>query len=568
MTRLPFAAKQEDVQIKLAEVLHKPPFPTNPPVNFEVVIFPKHNDQGRVGILTLPDKDVAQDFLRSYGSSGVAVKGRCINFKRSNKPLNDAKVARLISTPWQDPRQLLLEKEMRESESRPSPLTQFSFGRFLRDGKFVSTFAIEGNAEVACDLERRQVRLTIREQHRDSLLGVDISSIFSALDISMLDTCIAASYPPARLQAVLDDHEAESPVVFLQAIAFPNFTSEMTESSGLVKMSRLQGLIPNQPMPHGCYSLMCTFKHENHRRSFIGTCEKRLRVKYIRRTNIRVIQGDSSHNIASVTPLLARLSFEVAFEVEKAIINEHISFSDALSLRDPLLSLSRAHPDHVAAIFRKMIARLEEDKSSDHKSSDQRPPASARLEEENNSGWRRPRRSRRRRRRQGTSSIAERLTEATKDYLDQLQRPRGRLAPSNTTTSYTYHMVLTPTRYILEGPSADQSNSVLRRFGKNEYFLRVAFQDETRSKLRGDFETSINQLLSKRYRPALKGGFLVAGRKFELLGYSMSGLKEHSMWFVTPFRDTEGQKWNAETIRGSLVGVPPFFWSIHVLDWS
>ncbi|KAG1889022.1 RNA-dependent RNA polymerase, partial [Suillus fuscotomentosus] len=116
----------------------------------------------------------------------------------------------------------------------------------------------------------------------------------------------------------------------------------------------------------------------------------------------------------------------------------------------------------------------------------------------------------------------------------------------------SYHMILTPTRHILEGPLPDQSNSVLRKYNNHECFLRVTFQDENRSKLRRDFESSINDLLKERYRPILLRGYRVAGRQFQFLGYSMSGLRDHSVWFMTPFTDDSGTLLDAESIRGNL----------------
>ena len=39
---------------------------------------------------------------------------------------------------------------------------------------------------------------------------------------------------------------------------------------------------------------------------------------------------------------------------------------------------------------------------------------------------------------------------------------------------------------------------------------------------------------------------------FEFLAYSQSALKQHTVWFVTPFRDSNGRLLNAESIRGTI----------------
>lgn len=42
-------------------------------------------------------------------------------------------------------------------------------------------------------------------------------------------------------------------------------------------------------------------------------------------------------------------------------------------------------------------------------------------------------------------------------------------------------------------------------------------------------------LIEKRFGDILKKGFEIAGRHFRFLGYSMSGLREHSTWFMSEF---------------------------------
>ncbi|KAI6134190.1 RdRP-domain-containing protein [Pisolithus croceorrhizus] len=522
MTQVALAAKVDDVKVELAKILHKPPFPDNP-LNFEITIFSKYNSRGRVGILALPSATVGDTFLRSYGSSGVTVKGARILFQHSTKPISPEKIAQLNSTPWQDPLELQREREKMVEDSRPYRLNQFAFGRFLPDGGFVAECTAEGDAEVACDLERRQVRFTLRKQQRHPERD-DLVLMF-AMTLSS-DEAVSAWYPPNLVNAIVG---TDSPVLFLRATTFPIFKVEKTGLLGSdTKVSRIQGLSRDKAMPPGCFSLMCTFNSREESSTFTYACHSRLRISHIPLTDITVIQSDASYCEDALDKFLSRLPFAVAFEVEKAVTNRILTIDEAMSLQDTLAELSESFPDDVASILRKFIADLEEE-----------APA---------------RRRRRGKRRQNSDghSLAVRLKQAASDYIADKQRPRGRLQPSNSSPSYTFQLVLTPTRHILEGPNADQSNSVLRRFGKSENFLRVSFQDENRSKLRGDFETSIRELLAGRYRPVLVNGCRVAGRRYEFLGYSMSGLREHSMWFVTPFSDADGKLWDSDAIRGSL----------------
>ena len=565
MTHVAMAANVDDLKIAFANILHKPPFLLDPPLNFDVFLFGRYDPRrGKSGILNLPTAEAGAIFLNAYGSSGVIVKGRPIHFQPSKNPVSGARVAQLISTPWKDPLELQRERERLISEGRPHALTQFAFGRFLADGKFISECTAEGDAEVACDMERREVRLTVRKQRRHSRSegedipseGEDVSSegedISEGEDVSSegedilsmmikqfvnrtftTDTIITASYSPQVVVAILEPREADSSVIFLSANTFPVFKAARAYRS--VRMngsrSRIQGLIQNRPMPPGCFSLMCTFSSDSDRDAFVHACKTRLRIHHNRRNSIPVVEGDASYDEGDLESLLARLPFGVAFELEKAVNNRVISITGALSLQDALLELCQPHFDHdPASILRKFTTYLEE-------------------------GSIRRGRKHRRQHAPGDHTLVGRFRHTIDEYLEEQKKQKKRLAWSNPAASYTYQLTLTPTRHILEGPSIDQSNSVLRKFGNHECFLRVSFQDENGSKLRGDFETSISNLLADRYKPILLDGCWVAGREYRLLGYSMSGLREHSMWFVTPFKDTDGKKWDAEAIRNSLVCV-------------
>ncbi|KAF9243729.1 RdRP-domain-containing protein [Melanogaster broomeanus] len=482
---------EDDVKVELAKILHKPPFPLEPPLNFGVYLFKKYNTRGKAGILTLPTESAGRTFLRAYGTT--------------------EKVDILNLQPWRDPQALRAEKEKRIQAGKPYELASFAFGSFLPDGSFSSECIAQGVADIACDLERRQ-----QSQHShsdDDILGAS-------------NPTSTVSYPTSAIDSIVDSRKADRPVLFIRANTFPFFATEahvysMYNGTERQESKRSQGLIPDTPMPPGCFSLVCTFENEEDKEAFIYACRTRLRIRHNSRATDVPIQDNTSTLTAPNLDFLGDLPFELAFEVEKAVTNRTLRPSDAQSLRGTLDNLYKTHGDAAAPIFRSFVALLED--------------------EGTNSASRRKLRSQRRDRPLPTA-LVDRLMHAA----------RLAPAPAGAGVSYSYHMILTPTRYILEGPVIDQSNSVLRRFGHHECFLRVSFQDENRSKLRRDMDSSITELLAKRYRPALLKGCIVAGRRYYLLGYSMSGLKEHSLWFVTPFLDDEEGMLDAQTIRESL----------------
>ena len=537
MRGVPLAASEDDVKVELAKILHKPPFPLNPLLNFDLYLFKKHNSRGKAGILTLPNEDAGRIFLRAYGTTGIPVKGPKVLFSLSNRPLNEDKVAILNSTSWRDPQRLKMEKEQRIREGRPFPLQSYAFGRFLHDGSFSSEFVVKGSADIACDLERHMVRFTLRKQSQRSDSDNEFITLMINLTLNSESSTIV-SYPHRTIDSIIESRETEEPIIFIRANTFPSFATETPSvMNPQTDTRRSQGLIPDVPMPTGCFSLMCKFADEDDKEAFVYAAKSRLQLRCnARQAAVHVRNNTATHQDSGANiEFLKDMPFELAFEVEKAILNWTLSHMEVRSLRAELDRLCHDHGEAAAPIFRRFIS-LREDKGRERK----------------------PKR-RRGRNRAAPTSLEDHLRHATDLHLEEQQRPRGRLAPAlpSPAVSYTYHMVLTPTRHILEGPVVDQSNSVLRRFGHHECFLRVSFQDENRSKLRRDLEASITELLSKRYRPILLDGCMVAGRRYHLLGYSMSGLKEHSLWFVTPFRDDRGTLLDAETIRRRLVNTVP-----------
>ena len=132
MRNIAFSAKEIDIRIILAEKLHRPPFPTDPPVNFHIHLFKKKG----CGILTLPTREVGETFLSTYGHTSIMVNGRNIDFRLSDKPVNEGRVRYIRSIPWEDPKIV----EMRNRQIR-NPLSCRDLGlvAFAGMDSFLST---------------------------------------------------------------------------------------------------------------------------------------------------------------------------------------------------------------------------------------------------------------------------------------------------------------------------------------------------------------------------------------------------------------------------------------------
>jgi hypothetical protein len=173
MHNIAYAAKEIDVRIALAEKLHRPPFPTDPPLNFRIHLFnPKKN---KCGMLTLPTREVGETFLRTYGHASIMVKGRKIMFRHSDKPVNEGRVRHIRSIPWEDPQVLEERNRQKAEDSQPINLQRYAFGHFCRDGSFLVDSDTLGNGNIACDLDLRKIRLTVQQGTSDMGPETDLS---------------------------------------------------------------------------------------------------------------------------------------------------------------------------------------------------------------------------------------------------------------------------------------------------------------------------------------------------------------------------------------------------------
>ncbi|KAG1856675.1 RdRP-domain-containing protein [Suillus subalutaceus] len=524
LRNIALAVTTDDLTNAFAKILHKPPFQTGPLLNFEIHLSDESHPNGQQGTLTLPTEDAGVTFLRAHGGAGIVVKGRPVLISRSTQAIHEFRIERLNNVPWRDPIQLREEQERLLRRNQSFQLLRYSFGRFCRDGSFSSQVSPPGTAHVICDTEPRQIRFTFEPRQKsqntnDNLFG----EIFGHVT-----RVVTASYAPHNIATLVGNRDEDTAIVFVRADEPPVYT---LVNNILDDTSRVVGLGRNDHMPPGCHSLMLAFNSQSDADRFTYACCNRLHLRYSTQHHIRI--RDHTLNTTSFEKLhetLSQIPYKLGFEVEKTVADSLLSATDILSLKEVILSLQAEHGDDAPEIFRSFVSELA-----------------------GRSASRTKRRKRRARRQSSQESLPSLLRRVTQEFIKEHQKPRPLLAPPPQSGVYlSYHLIVTPTRYILEGPVPDQSNSVLRRYGHPECFLRVCFQNENGSKLHREADCSIIDLLGVRYRSILLNGCCVAGRQFQFLGYSMSGLKEHSVWFVTPFKDEDGKLLNAQSIRDNL----------------
>ena len=98
-----------------------------------------------------------------------------------------------------------------------------------------------------------------------------------------------------------------------------------------------------------------------------------------------------------------------------------------------------------------------------------------------------------------------------------------------------------------------QSYRALRQYGNHlNNFYRASFYGKHCLQYKWDREVDGSKFLQDRVGGTLKTGIILAGRHFEFLAYSSSALREHSVWFMSPFEHPSEGFVTAAKVRKSL----------------
>ena len=145
------------------------------------------------------------------------------------------------------------------------------------------------------------------------------------------------------------------------------------------------------------------------------------------------------------------------------------------------------------------------------------------------------------------------------DCLSRLRSKHLRIGPLRLAPGHIscHHVIITPSRMLLEGPYMTQSNRVIRHYQSHnprltERLIRVEFCDEDRLAYRWDNNVDGTWFLKQLVGGILRHRFALGGRTFEFLAYSTSALRKHPVWFLFPFRDPVEGDVTSEKIRSSI----------------
>ncbi|KAG8814983.1 hypothetical protein FRC17_000903 [Serendipita sp. 399] len=502
---IPYSVDEIQLTRALATILHGPSFETymgGAPFNFLVRLIKskkyRQNKHSGCAIVLVPTWDIGSQLIRISNSyPHISIQGRRIfcDIGREQNPAREDVAA--LAEPYQDP-VILEEEQNRRAELAATGIKAdwVAFGWPCHD----NSVSLEWQSRIECSwslsFETNPIRLKL--QSTDNIyIWLYLRAIQSIALVG--DTCFISLERPPVFESGPTDLAAVVAAVFLdnnkplrERIVSPDM-----HSVGLIGLLRV----------------MCVKFQE-----FTSRKEFQRRAQMIGRS---IFQGTdrierkgllSEETMHAYTTWIAMLPYEVAFQIEGLVTRRHFNPKELLGIRQEIESAIEQHGEATVA---SCVQHLQ----------------NAREEEQ--------------------EAPVIRLFLELVDDCSSGRRPFRHL-PRDTEVFECHNIVITPTSIILNGPFPDETNRVIRKYRDHQQsFLRVQFREEDLLQLRQEREISSSKILDERFRRYLHKGITVAGRKFEFLGYSSSALKDHAVWFMTPFKMGETMM-TPDFIRDSL----------------
>ncbi|KAF9478036.1 RNA-dependent RNA polymerase [Pholiota conissans] len=519
------------VRVHLANHLHSHNFQDLHPtrMNFHVHLFPDrrrlHSHAGK-GILTLPDENTGNRFLELFGSKqpriSMQIHNKQVWFTRSTRT-NDIRrdVVEMLMLPYMDP-YVVAERQQRvhQLERATIPIRTLQFGWECRDYVFSveCEYECEGAASLAFNAEKRELRITLR---------CDGQIYHIAISHSQIREITAHEYLGNVPAIVFTLH---SPPTYECDIPFENLTigsdpHDAVRQSPLIDKAYRRRRLSFLPIPDHqrvcpyaslVIRLICSSAADLHNfRRLSHTAQLHRLYDYEYATDYRGLF--SSDALEKLESYLAELDWCIVFQIESIVHGLIVDVHEMLDLMPDILRIV----EHKGSTFTANLLRKFGPKAQSLFWDDEAPTD---------------------------------VRQCFHDTLSEvLQNPTfATIKPAEGSLCEAYHLTITPTTIIFDGPFPERSNRVIRAYDPihQEAFLRVSFLDEAKLQYRFDREVDPG-FIRDRVGPFLLDGLVIANREFKFLAYSQSALKEHAVWFVTPFRQS-GKLVDADSIIKSL----------------
>ena len=492
MENVPYVVDEIQLNRQLRPTLHgpyfEPVFQGSAPYDYRIQLFKgKRRGQGHggCGIITVPTEAIG---LQLIALGSIVVHGRPIRFRRSNKPALFEHIA-MVQRAYQDP-------EIREQEEQKRAelaidiniswvqLCWTGFGErsieWQSQGSWLVSFDDNNRAIV---LQSGAWRIVVR--------NTTIESIETDTDF-----CYLSLEVPPTLETERESEASAFDLESLQEALGIEAPPQLRDRQTMLERGQ-EAIIP--------FVNTLRFRFANR---YSGVAEFKSKMKLIDR-RVHAYRGPEPTHRGLFTPQsLAQLQewcrlqeYQIAFQVHAILSKRLIAPAMLLDLVPTLQQIiEELRSEEVVGILK----RFEQLISKPEDGMDDWNPRNF-LE----------------------FCIANRVTNDSRRVV--LPEEASRLFEC-------YSVTITPTSQLLSGPIPETSNRVLRWYSDYQHhFLRVDFTEEDGNNLRLDQEVDNAGFVERRIGGVLKHGIKVAGRHFEFLAYSQSALRDHAVWFISPF---------------------------------
>ncbi|KAJ3543427.1 hypothetical protein NMY22_g3147 [Coprinellus aureogranulatus] len=520
MRNVPWQATRTDLVLLLVEHLHCPEFLLGKsPFNFDVQL-PKGKTgeaNSGIGFLTFPTAEIGTRFLNFY-RRGLELFGRVIQFNPSRSPAGRPRVVDAIRRmPFVHPHVLQEgEERLQELSDNRMVIGTVQFGWDCLD----HVFSIESEANftgtLRYDDERRQFRMDFAHMAHRYHIAIPIPQIE-----------FLAAHPSPNGRSVIFFRLFNPPYLEMDLEDIP---SQEIKKSGGDDSPGLRRRISFLPLPHDHERFVAyTSLAVRMISPFPDALEKFQKLCDL--SGLRHISNKpyptekrnlfSSSALNEFEAFTRSLPWPVAFQVEAIVRKRSASIQEMLEVLPDITELVSTMGQKVTASFLQDLA----------------PKVHALSKHESGSG----------------ASVRSCFERSLKDYVTLLSQPQNATETVYENVYRAMHLTLTPTSLLLDGPNREPSNRVIRKYKEyQDSFLRVTFAEEGRFSMQNDRETDSQKYIEDRVGSTLINGVHIAGRKFEFLGYSQSGLKNYTVWFVKPFQLKSGKWVTANAIVADL----------------
>ncbi|GJJ15778.1 hypothetical protein Clacol_010056 [Clathrus columnatus] len=567
MTKIPYAVDAIDLTRQLRSIFHD----TSPfteidsrgeyasPMNFNVFLFPdkrsRRNPHSGSGVLTLPTQQLANMAFSYFLANPLRMDGQAILVRHSNKDPRSDVLEEIRLLPYRDPQVLAESRNRLQAFSCDIRLDKVQFLWMCRDWVLSpewdwsegpegwtsecspewdsnedpggSEFEYSPEWDWSEDFEGGEFEYFLRflGETRQLVLVKRVESD-GEWGLSPGELSIRMRY--SHITSIDIDNECN---ILFHLSCPPSFEWEEPDKMEDI-MAEMYGLItyvpPRQKLPISkdsripfVWSIVRARCEDKQQLDLFVQLAEMVNFTVLERTYlIETRNRFDKHTQNIIQSWFKTLNWKAAFQCEMLYRNQLVDAKELLDIHQDITELNNSRGlDFTVDIIKQLSIRL--------------------------------RRQWERNDEDGNDTVRQELQNAIVDIETNNGEPPTR--HSGRRLFLCYHATISPAGTTLSGPFPDVSNRVIRQYIDNQdSFLRVSFTDE--NGLRFEFDNK--EIDGAKYLEDHVGGILIkgfelGGRHFEFLGYSQSALKQHTVWFVSPFSHN-GERIDSQTIRDSI----------------